>query len=297
MPETKNTALVQTLEAIEKRYGAGATPNKEDLTRKVALQAIAQVQQAGGTAAFIDAEHALDVNYAAALGVDTDALLVAQPDNGEQALETTEALVRSGAVELIVIESVAALIPWAALESKMGDTHVGLHARLMSQVLRKLTDSIVRTGVCVLFINAVPDAAPSAQSEMQIADIADIENVADIARRAEAAWRWFALEARRLAVENGELKKELAEAEHELGFVRSAFAPKPAAPSAQWLAELATQADEDRILAAEADRLAAVLVRVGAMPVFGRLIAENRRLAAENDRLTRENAALKSGGG
>jgi recombination protein RecA len=117
------------------------------------LHAIAEAQRAGGICAFVDAEHALDVTYARALGVDIDALLIAQPDNGEQALEITETLVRSGAVDLVVVDSVAALVPRAELEGDMGDTHVGLQARLMSQALRKITAITGRTGTCVVFIN------------------------------------------------------------------------------------------------------------------------------------------------
>ncbi|HEY1177473.1 MAG TPA: hypothetical protein VGF17_15050, partial [Phytomonospora sp.] len=105
----------------------------------LALHAIASVQREGGIAAIVDAEHALDPEYAAALGVDTDALLVSQPDTGEQALEITDMLIRSGAIDIIVIDSVAALVPRAEIEGEMGDSHVGLQARLMSQALRKLT--------------------------------------------------------------------------------------------------------------------------------------------------------------
>ena len=119
----------------------------------LALQAIAQVQAAGGTAAFVDAEHALDSAYAAKLGVQLDDLLVSQPDNGEQALEITETLVRSGAVDMVVIDSVAALTPRAELEGEMGDAHVGLQARLMSQALRKITAIAARSNCIVLFIN------------------------------------------------------------------------------------------------------------------------------------------------
>lgn len=119
------------------------------------LHAIAQVQKHGGTAAFIDAEHALDPVYARALGVDVDSLLVAQPDSGEQALEIAETLVRSGAVDLVVIDSVAALVPQAELEGDMGDAHMGLQARLMSQALRKITAVTSRTGTLVMFINQV----------------------------------------------------------------------------------------------------------------------------------------------
>ena len=119
------------------------------------LHAIAEVQKAGGTAAFIDAEHALDPAYAKRLGVNTDDLLISQPDNGEQALEITETLVRSNAVDLIVVDSVAALVPQAEIEGEMGDTHVGLQARLMSQALRKLTGVISRSKATVVFINQI----------------------------------------------------------------------------------------------------------------------------------------------
>ncbi|MBM3259974.1 MAG: recombinase RecA [Candidatus Sericytochromatia bacterium] len=119
----------------------------------VSLQVVAQVQKAGGIAAFIDAEHALDPQYAKALGVDIDNLLVAQPDTGEQALEIAEALVRTSAVDIIVVDSVAALVPKAELEGEMGDSHVGLQARLMSQALRKLTAAISKSSAIVIFIN------------------------------------------------------------------------------------------------------------------------------------------------
>src|SRR5437588_150020 len=117
------------------------------------LHTIAEAQKAGGTAAFIDAEHALDLTYAEKLGVNTADLLVSQPDTGEQALEITETLVRSGAVDIIVIDSVAALVPRAELEGEMGDAHMGLQARLMSQALRKLTGVTARSRTLVLFIN------------------------------------------------------------------------------------------------------------------------------------------------
>src|ERR1700742_965569 len=119
----------------------------------VALHAVANAQRAGGIAAFIDAEHALDPDYARALGVDTDALLVSQPDTGEQALEIADMLIRSAAIAIIVIDSVAALVPRAEIEGEMGDSHVGLQARLMSQSLRKLTGSISRSRCMVIFIN------------------------------------------------------------------------------------------------------------------------------------------------
>jgi len=119
----------------------------------VALHCIAQAQKAGGTAAFIDAEHALDPVYASKLGVDIDELYVSQPDNGEQALDICEALVRSGAIDIVVVDSVAALVPKAEIEGDMGDSHVGLQARLMSQALRKLTGVISKTNAIVIFIN------------------------------------------------------------------------------------------------------------------------------------------------
>src|SRR6056297_1601475 len=119
------------------------------------LQVIAEAQKAGGTAAFVDAEHALDPSYAQKLGVNLEDLLVSQPDTGEQALEITDMLVRSGAVDVIVVDSVAALTPKAEIEGEMGDSHVGLQARLMSQALRKLTGTIKRTNAMVIFINQI----------------------------------------------------------------------------------------------------------------------------------------------
>ena len=121
----------------------------------LALHAIAEIQKQGGTAAFIDAEHALDPAYAKKLGVDTQNLLVSQPDNGEQALEITETLVRSNAVDLIVVDSVAALVPQAEIDGDMGDSHMGLQARLMSQALRKLTGIINKSKATVIFINQI----------------------------------------------------------------------------------------------------------------------------------------------
>jgi recombination protein RecA len=121
----------------------------------IALQVIAQAQKLGGSAAFIDAEHALDPIYARKLGVDIDNLLISQPDTGEQALEITSALVQCGAIDVVVIDSVAALVPKAELEGEMGDSHVGLHARLMSQALRKLTGAVSRTNTCMIFINQI----------------------------------------------------------------------------------------------------------------------------------------------
>ncbi|PTQ84671.1 RecA protein [Trichococcus patagoniensis] len=121
----------------------------------VALHAIAEVQKKGGVAAFIDAEHALDPKYAAALGVDIDELLLSQPDTGEQGLEIADALVSSGAVDIVVIDSVAALVPRAEIEGEMGDSHMGLQARLMSQALRKLSGSINKTKTIAIFINQV----------------------------------------------------------------------------------------------------------------------------------------------
>jgi len=119
------------------------------------LHMVAAAQAAGGVAAFIDAEHSLDPSYAKKLGVDLDSLLISQPDNGEQALDITETLVRSGALDVIVIDSVAALVPRAEIEGEMGDSFVGLHARLMSQALRKLTGLMAKTNTCVVFINQI----------------------------------------------------------------------------------------------------------------------------------------------
>ncbi len=131
-------------------YGPEAS-GKTTLT----LQVVAEAQKLGGTAAFVDAEHALDPNYAEKLGVDVDELLVSQPDTGEQALEITDMLVRSGAVDVIVIDSVAALTPKAEIEGEMGDSHMGLQARLMSQALRKLAANIKRSNTMVIFINQI----------------------------------------------------------------------------------------------------------------------------------------------
>jgi recombination protein RecA len=121
----------------------------------LALQVVAQAQKLGGMAAYIDAEHAMDPGYARALGVDVEKLVISQPDSGEQALEITERLVRSGALDIIVVDSVAALVPQAEIEGEMGDQHMGLQARLMSQALRKLTSSICRTQTCLVFINQI----------------------------------------------------------------------------------------------------------------------------------------------
>jgi recombination protein RecA len=121
----------------------------------ITLQVIAEAQRQGGMAAFVDAEHALDPGYARKLGVDTDNLLVSQPDSGEQALEITEALVRSGAIDVLVVDSVAALVPRAELDGEMGDSHVGLQARLMSQALRKLTGTVSKSRTALIFINQI----------------------------------------------------------------------------------------------------------------------------------------------
>src|SRR5213075_115297 len=121
----------------------------------LALHVLAEAQRVGGTCAFIDAEHALDVGYARKLGVKTEDLLLSQPDNGEQALEITDLLVKSEAVDVIVIDSVAALVPKAELEGEMGDSHMGLQARLMSQALRKLTGIVSKSRTCLIFINQI----------------------------------------------------------------------------------------------------------------------------------------------
>src|SRR5438045_2706718 len=121
----------------------------------IALQVIAEAQKMGGMAAFVDAEHALDPLYARKLGVDVDNLLVSQPDYGEQALEITEALVRSGAIDVLVVDSVAALVPKAELDGEMGDSHMGLQARLMSQALRKLMGTVSKSSPCLIFMNQI----------------------------------------------------------------------------------------------------------------------------------------------
>jgi recombination protein RecA len=149
---------------LDRALGVGGYPrgrvveifgNESSGKTTMTLHAIAQVQAQGGVAAFIDAEHALDVGYARKLGVRVEELLISQPDTGEQALEITEHLVRSGAVDLIVIDSVAALVPRAEIEGEMGDAHMGVQARLMSQALRKLTGAVARSGTCIIFINQI----------------------------------------------------------------------------------------------------------------------------------------------
>ncbi len=194
MSEDRKKALAAALGQIEKQFGKGTVMRMDSSARRdieaistgslgldialgigglpkgriievygpessgkttLTLHAIAEMQKAGGTAAFIDAEHALDPVYAEKLGVNIDELLVSQPDTGEQALEITDMLVRSGGVDLVIIDSVAALTPKAEIEGEMGDSHVGLQARLMSQALRKITGSIQRTNTIVIFINQI----------------------------------------------------------------------------------------------------------------------------------------------
>ncbi len=149
---------------LDRALGVGGLPrgrvvevfgNESSGKTTLTLHTIAQVQAQGGVAAFIDAEHALDVSYARKLGVRIEELLISQPDTGEQALEITEHLVRSGAVDLIVVDSVAALVPKAEIEGEMGDAHMGVQARLMSQALRKLTGAVSRSGTCIIFINQI----------------------------------------------------------------------------------------------------------------------------------------------
>jgi recombination protein RecA len=149
---------------LDRALGVGGLPrgrvveifgNESSGKTTLTLHAIAQVQAMGGVAAFIDAEHALDVSYARKLGVRVEELLISQPDTGEQALEITEHLVRSGAVDLVVIDSVAALVPRAEIEGEMGDAHMGVQARLMSQALRKLTGAVSRSGTTIIFINQI----------------------------------------------------------------------------------------------------------------------------------------------
>ncbi|HET8897880.1 MAG TPA: recombinase RecA, partial [Rhodanobacteraceae bacterium] len=194
MDDNKRRALSSALSQIEKQFGKGAVMRMGDRGNEaidtistgslgldialgvgglprgrvveiygpessgkttLTLQVIANCQKNGGTAAFVDAEHALDPSYAAKLGVDVDNLLVSQPDTGEQALEIADMLVRSNAVDIVVVDSVAALTPKAEIEGEMGDSHVGLHARLMSQALRKLTANIKKSNCLVIFINQI----------------------------------------------------------------------------------------------------------------------------------------------
>ncbi|HEX8777344.1 MAG TPA: recombinase RecA [Rhodanobacter sp.] len=194
MDDNKRKALASALGQIEKQFGKGAVMRMGDRTNEaietvstgslgldialgvgglprgrvveiygpessgkttLTLQVMANCQKNGGTAAFVDAEHALDPSYAAKLGVNVDDLLVSQPDTGEQALEIADMLVRSGAVDVVVVDSVAALTPKAEIEGEMGDSHVGLHARLMSQALRKLTANIKKSNCLVIFINQI----------------------------------------------------------------------------------------------------------------------------------------------
>ncbi|HNP65469.1 MAG TPA: recombinase RecA [Woeseiaceae bacterium] len=195
MDDNRKKALAQALGQIEKQFGKGSVMRMGDGTSirdieaistgsigldvalgigglpkgrvveiygpessgktTLTLQVVAEAQKKGGTAAFIDAEHALDPSYAEKLGVNVDELLVSQPDTGEQALEITDMLVRSGAVDIVIIDSVAALTPKAEIEGEMGDSHMGLQARLMSQALRKLTGNIKRSNVMVIFINQI----------------------------------------------------------------------------------------------------------------------------------------------
>ena len=193
-PATKSDALDRAIAQIEKQYGAGSIMKMDDSSRcriegistgalsldlalggsgvprgrviefygpessgktTLALHAIANAQKAGGVAAFIDAEHALDPTWARKLGVDTSSLLISQPDTGEQALDIAEMLIKSNAVDIIVIDSVAALVPAAELQGEMGQSHVGLQARLMSQALRKLTGAISKSKTCLIFINQI----------------------------------------------------------------------------------------------------------------------------------------------
>ena len=195
MEDNKRKALSAALSQIEKQFGKGAVMRMGDVSAvrdvesistgslgldvalgigglprgrvveiygpessgktTLSLQVIAEAQKAGGTAAFVDAEHALDPGYAEKLGVDVDELLVSQPDTGEQALEITDMLVRSGSIDVVVVDSVAALTPKAEIEGDMGDSHMGLQARLMSQALRKLTGNIKRSNTMVIFINQI----------------------------------------------------------------------------------------------------------------------------------------------
>jgi recombination protein RecA len=165
-PKDEVTSISTTCLSLDEAIGVGGFPRGRIIEvygpessgkTTLALHVIAEAQKAGGMAAFIDAEHALDVGYAQNLGVDTDNLLISQPDCGEQALEITEALIKTGEVDVVVIDSVAALVPQAELNGEMGDAMVGLQARLMSQAMRKLTPIISTSRTCVVFINQLRD--------------------------------------------------------------------------------------------------------------------------------------------
>ena len=163
-PSTTESVISTGCLSLDVALGVGGVPRGRILEiygpessgkTTLALHIVAEAQKNNGYAAFVDVEHALDPDYSKALGVNTDDLLVSQPDTGEQALEITETLVRSGALDVIVVDSVAALVPQAELDGEMGDTHVGLQARLMSQALRKLTGTVSRSNTCVIFINQI----------------------------------------------------------------------------------------------------------------------------------------------
>ena len=161
----------------------------------LALHAIAEAQKIGGTAAFVDAEHALDPGYAKKLGVNIDELIVSQPDTGEQALEIVDTLVRSNAIDILVIDSVAALVPRAEIEGEMGDSHVGLQARLMSQALRKLTGSISRSKCMVIFIKQVEFDIMYGEGISKIGEILDLGVKAGIVEKSGA---WFSYDSIRI---------------------------------------------------------------------------------------------------
>ena len=165
-PELEVSTIASGSIALDHALGIGGYPRGRVIEiygpessgkTTLAIHAIAQAQKNGGIAAIIDAEHAFDITYAKKLGVNVDTLLISQPDNGEQALEVADNLIRSGAIDIIVIDSVAALTPKAEIEGEMGDSKMGLHARLMSQALRKLTANISRTNTCCIFINQLRD--------------------------------------------------------------------------------------------------------------------------------------------
>ena len=175
----------------------------------VALHMVAEVQKRGGIAGFIDAEHALDPAYAKKIGVDIDNLYISQPDNGEQALEITETMVRSGAIDIVIVDSVAALVPKAEIDGEMGDSHVGLQARLMSQALRKLTAAISRSNCIVIFINQLREKVgimfgKGISREGDILDLAAKENIV------EKSGAWYAYEGSKIGQGRENAKNFLA---------------------------------------------------------------------------------------
>ena len=215
--ETRVSAVSSGSLAIDDALGVGGLPRgriveiygpESSGKTTVALHAVAMVQQHGGTAAYIDAENAMDPKYAAALGVNIDELLLSQPDTGEQGLEIADELVASGAIDILVVDSVAALVPRAEIEGDMGDAHVGLQARLMSQALRKLSGAINKTKTIALFINQIREKVGISQS----GELVDMAVEKDLI---EKAGSWYAYQGERIG-QGREHAKSYLETHEEL---------------------------------------------------------------------------------